>query len=454
MLSINKTTGVIMSTSESIPDCPIAVNTHSQFSNTLVHAQNKNYSRYNSFNQKTRKESNTMLEYKKAANPGKDLTAPECNLRRRYTHIDKDNFNASCKKKRAWFNAVIYEFNLDSSKRDTLEAFIFLTDPVKGIGEPSLGHIREKRKSDASYKTVERHMSWFAEKGILQKSAGTRKNLPRTKTPPKTYVMTGFEYKLEDYSPKVSYSLNNNNYLDHTTITDHNDFRCLKPDLMESEQEYEQEIIRPTAPLNRPEPEKPDRAERSGKLLLSRADAEHVELGAEIENLIDSKLRDKHKQHEIKTTLKRLKCSVSDKRILAIRILEQVTKNCTRQTVRNVSAYIVQSFKNLLDERGDPENKLNKNLDLLSSCSEPAKQEIEIPSQVLDGSIEAVRRLSERYELTDNQLAMEIGNTTLGILLADESERCFTEKYKELVAEGYTLNDLVNLLDGGDYEGN
>lgn len=107
-----------------------------------------------------------------------------------------------------WLKAVSTEFKLSPGRLATLEAFMFCADPVNGIGSPSIATIMEKVNGYICYDTVMEHMKWLVDKKILTKQKGSRKGIPRHKTPPNIYTLSGYEFKLEDYSRENSDSLN------------------------------------------------------------------------------------------------------------------------------------------------------------------------------------------------------------------------------------------------------
>lgn len=110
--------------------------------------------------------------------------------------------------KRVWLNAVASELPISASCLETLEALAFNCDPLTGIGSPSIGHIIEHRKTEASYNTIRNHLSWLVENSVLKKSKGSRKGIKRNQTPPNVYELVGFKFELVDYSSKIGTSLN------------------------------------------------------------------------------------------------------------------------------------------------------------------------------------------------------------------------------------------------------
>lgn len=126
---------------------------------------------------------------------------------RKRAWLPDGQFKDANTKKRQHFIAIKKEFSASSARFDTLKAFIFLSDH-DGVGSPSIGQIMEKREGDECYNTVWSHMKWWESKRVLTSRNGSRKDVPRHKTPPKEYALTGYKYKLEDYSPETGNSLN------------------------------------------------------------------------------------------------------------------------------------------------------------------------------------------------------------------------------------------------------
>lgn len=126
--------------------------------------------------------------------------------RLKYTHL----------RKREWLDSVIEVYEPGSNRMETLEALIFLVDPVSGAGAPSVGEIMSRRKNKIAYSTCCEHLKWFVDKGVLGKEKGRRLCIPRYKTPPNIYTMIGYEHKLDDYYRGVGNSHNINNKIINT----------------------------------------------------------------------------------------------------------------------------------------------------------------------------------------------------------------------------------------------
>jgi len=111
-------------------------------------------------------------------------------------------FKADNSAKRLHLQAIREELDPKSSRMQTFEALIFLTDS-KGVGAPSIKTLLKARKDSCSYQTVCSHLKWGVDRGLLTKTPGARRHLPRHKTPSHIYAFTGFKNEQNEGAKKL-----------------------------------------------------------------------------------------------------------------------------------------------------------------------------------------------------------------------------------------------------------
>lgn len=135
-------------------------------------------------------------------------TSRSSNVRKHITNTPRRDwlpdtqFKQANQQKLIWLKAVSEECMLSGNERAVLEALCFLTDPVYGHGEPSVGSIQERCRENGvfiHYNTVRRCLHRLSLKGAITSEF-------RGKKLTNHYRLTGFEYE-----STTCYSNSNNN---------------------------------------------------------------------------------------------------------------------------------------------------------------------------------------------------------------------------------------------------
>jgi hypothetical protein len=109
----------------------------------------------------------------------------------RSQYLPVEQFQDANNQKRMWLKAAIQEGLLRGNETHVLEALIFLTDPVNGIGTPSIGAIQEevrKKNPTIHYQTVLECLKRLEQKGVIIKQQ-------RGKKQTNLYTLIGYTYK-------------------------------------------------------------------------------------------------------------------------------------------------------------------------------------------------------------------------------------------------------------------
>lgn len=129
--------------------------------------------------------------------------------------LDPNEFESANKQKRAWLNAIIKKCGLTRSEPVLLEKIVFKTDPVYGRGRIAIGTLvedYEETHGGYSYSGASQAIKRLVSKGAIKVVPGKRTS--RNKREPNTYILEGYEYKLEVYSFETLESLNNTSLKD------------------------------------------------------------------------------------------------------------------------------------------------------------------------------------------------------------------------------------------------
>lgn len=113
-------------------------------------------------------------------------------------------FKAANNQKRMWVAAVIQECGLRGNECFVIEALAFLTDPVYGNGEPTIGAIQEqvqKKVASIHRDTITQCLKRLQQKGaIIYAQRGKKQS--------NFYTLVGYEYKSESCYRDSLHSLN------------------------------------------------------------------------------------------------------------------------------------------------------------------------------------------------------------------------------------------------------
>lgn len=122
----------------------------------------------------------------------------------RRVYLPKHEFDSANEQKRTWCKVAVQESKLRLNEPRALEALVYCTDPVTGIGSPCIGTIRERfmeAGGEISYNALSNMLHRIQEKGVIRIKFNGKKL-------PNTYELVGYRYKSETCSPDSVDSLN------------------------------------------------------------------------------------------------------------------------------------------------------------------------------------------------------------------------------------------------------
>jgi len=179
---------------------------------------------------------------------------PKCNNKyqdpdnKPYRRLSKENFITSHDKKREWIKETKLRLALDNNELSVLNALAFQTDPITGVGRPTiLTLLKDIHVSTLSYRTVIRVLDRLAIKGAITKERGPRILKDCVWTSRNHYSLIGYEFKLPFKSDNVSCSLNSpltkvNKDHNHIRERDDNDLSASPQGGTEGEKEADKVI--------------------------------------------------------------------------------------------------------------------------------------------------------------------------------------------------------------------
>lgn len=191
-------------------------------------------------------------------------------------YLQPHEFSQANKYKQTWIRAAIKEGRLRLSEPRVLEILVYLTDPLTGIGCPSIGTILEKhieKHGPITYRAIQNILNRLEAKGVITIKQRGKKLTNR-------YELTSYEYKLSACYEDSSDCLNNHIPKDYKSYITYDEYISLCDNLREK-QKKPQPKFNPEKHID-PQKMRSDQREIEIRRVclawtLSEADIEHIQ---------------------------------------------------------------------------------------------------------------------------------------------------------------------------------